>query len=134
MKSTKNDLPEVIPLQQEIMNQAAAMGRNLEIIIGLPTAEKIEQFVSYPSYETVLSLNEFEPADVRFTDSEFWGPRWTLGTQNNEVQAMHAEGRRVITWTMDDPNFISQYINEGEFDGMVTNYPSLVAYYHYIQF
>jgi glycerophosphoryl diester phosphodiesterase len=134
MKSTKNDLPEVIPLQQEIMNRAAAMGRNLEIFIGLPTAEKIEQFVSYPSYETVLSLNEFEPVDVRFTDSEIWGPRWTLGTQNNEVQAMHAEGRQVITWTMDDPNFISQYINEGEFDGMVTNYPSLVAYYHYIQF
>jgi glycerophosphoryl diester phosphodiesterase len=131
MKSEKNDMSEVIPIQQEIMERAAAMGREVEIFLGLPKAEKIEQFMNYPSYEDILSLNEFEIEDVRQTKSEFWGPRWTLGTQNSKVQTMHDEERRVITWTMDDPDFIERYIKEGDFDGMVTNYPTLVAYYYY---
>jgi len=133
MKSEKNDMAEVIPLQQEIMARAETMDRDLEIFIGLPTEDKISHFMSYPSHDEVLSLNEFEIEDVRQTGSEFWGPRWTLGTQNDKVQAMHGEGRRVITWTMDDPDFINRYIKEGEFDGMVTNYPTLVAYYYYSQ-
>jgi glycerophosphoryl diester phosphodiesterase len=133
MKSEKNDMPEVIPIQQEIMARAETMGRELEIFIGLPKEEKINQFMNYPSHEEILSLNEFEIEDVRRTSSEFWGPRWTLGTQNDKVQTMHDEERRVITWTMDDPDFINQYIKEGYFDGMVTNYPTLVAYYHYSQ-
>jgi glycerophosphoryl diester phosphodiesterase len=102
MKSEKNDMPEVIPIQQEIMEQAEIMGRDLEIFLGLPTEDKINQFLGYPSYEDILSLNEFEIEDVRQTSSEFWGPRWTLGTQNSKVQTMHNEGRRVITWTMDE--------------------------------
>jgi len=133
MKSEKNDLAEVIPLQQEIMARAEEMNRELEVFLGLPKEEKINQFMNYPSYEEILSLNEFEIEDARRTASEFWGPRWTLGTQNEKVQTMHSEGRRVITWTMDDPEFINRYIIEGNFDGMVTNYPTLVAYYYYSQ-
>ena len=113
--------------------RAADIGRELEIFIGLPTDEKINQFLNYPGHEEILSLNEFEIEDVRRTSSEFWGPRWTLGTQNSKVQEMHDEDRRVITWTMDDSDFIKRYLNEGNFDGMVTNYPTLVAYFYYIQ-
>jgi glycerophosphoryl diester phosphodiesterase len=66
-------------------------------------------------------------------NAKVWGPRWTLGTQNDLVRQMQAEGRKVICWTIDVPAFIRQYINEGEFDGLLTNYPSLVTYYHYIR-
>ncbi len=37
MKSAKNDFPIVIPIQQEIIERAEAMGRKLEIFSGLPT-------------------------------------------------------------------------------------------------
>ena len=133
MKSDKNDFPEVIPIQQEIMERAKNIGRELEIFIGLPKEEKINQFLDYPNHEEILSLNEFDIEDVWRTNSQFWGPRWTLGTQNAAVEAMHQEGRRVITWTMDEPQFINKYIKESNFDGMVTNYPTLVAYYYWIQ-
>jgi glycerophosphoryl diester phosphodiesterase len=133
MKSNKNDMPEVIPIQQEIMERAENMGRRLEIFIGLPKEEKINQFLAYPEHQEVLSLNEFELEDVHRTDSQFWGPRWTLGLQNDKVLKMHNEGRRVITWTMDEPEFINRYLKEGHFDGIVTNYPTLVAYYFYTQ-
>ncbi len=133
MKSEKNDFPEVVPIQQEIMSRAQAMGRTLEIFTGLPSEKKITQFLSYEGYASVLSLCELDIEDVRRTGAEFWGPRWTLGTQNDKVNRMHAEGKRVITWTMDYSDFINQYIREGDFDGMVTNYPTLVAYYYYMQ-
>jgi glycerophosphoryl diester phosphodiesterase len=133
MKSEKNDMPEVIDIQQDIMARAETMGRELEIFIGLPKEEKINQFMNHPTHEEVLSLNEFEIDDVRLSNSEFWGPRWTLGIQRDKVEIMHGEGRRVITWTMDDPKFIERYLEEGEFDGMVTNYPTLVAYYYFCQ-
>ena len=72
------------------------------------------------------------PENVRQIDAKAWGPRWTQGTQTAEVQQMHAEGRKVIIWTVDEPQFMTEYINAG-FDGMVTNYPTLVAYYNYIR-
>ena len=133
MKSEKNDLPEVIPIQQEILSRAESMGRQLEIFVGLPTEEKINQLLAYPDYESISTINELEAADVRRTNSEVWGPRWTLGMQLDLVEQMHGEGRRVITWTMDDPTYINRYIRESSFDGMVTNYPTLVAYYMYSQ-
>ena len=133
MKSEKNDLPEVIPIQQEILSRAESMGRQLEIFVGLPTEDKISQLLSYPDYESITTINELNAEDVRRTNSPLWGPRWTLGMQLDEVERMHAEGRRVVTWTMDDPTYIERYIRESAFDGMVTNYPTLVAYYFYSQ-
>jgi glycerophosphoryl diester phosphodiesterase len=133
MKSDKNDLPEVIPIQQEILSRAESMGRQLEIFVGIPTEDKMNQILSYPDYESITTINELTAEDVRRTDSELWGPRWTLGMQLDEVERMHSEGRRVVTWTMDDPTYIDRYIRESGFDGMVTNYPTLVAYYVYTQ-
>ena len=131
MKSSKNDMQEVIAIQKNILNRAEMMGRKLEIFVGLPSDDKINQFLSHPDWQTTLSLNELDVQDVRRTMSEIWGPRWTLGMQSDKVIEMQNEGRRAITWTMDDADFINKYISEGYFDGMVTNYPTLVAYYHY---
>ena len=131
MKSIKNDIPEVIQIQKDILQRAENLGKKLEIYVGLPTDDKVEHFMSHPDWETTPSLNEFEPDDARRTKSEVWAPRWTLGMQNETVLQMQSEGRKVITWTMDDPAFIKEYMYEGHFNGMVTNYPTLVAYYHY---
>ncbi len=133
MKSSKNAMPYVIPIQQEIMSRAEAMGRDLKIVIGLPTEEKISNFKQYPGYENVLSLNELSIDDVRSTNSYAWGPRWTLGSQTDAVRQMHAEGRIAITWTLDSDEFIKKFFRETEFDGFVTNYPTVVAYYNYVR-
>jgi glycerophosphoryl diester phosphodiesterase len=131
MKSEKNAMPIVIPIQQEIMRRAKEMGRNLVITVGLPNADKQKIFMEYPGYENIESINEMEIADVRTTNSYAWGPGWTLGSQTDAVNQMHAEGRIAITWTVDQIEFITKFINESEFDGFVTNYPTIVAYYNY---
>ena len=70
---------------------------------------------------------------MRQADSDIWAPRWTMGLQTSEVQQMHSEGRLVFTWTLDETSYIEEFINQGEFDGILTNYPTIVSYYHYIK-
>jgi glycerophosphoryl diester phosphodiesterase len=133
MKSDKDDMSKVIPIQQEFLDRAAAMGRDLRILIGLPTQDKVDQFLAVPNYQDLNNLCELETSIVGQTDAEVWGPRWTLGLQTAEVNAMHGEGREVITWTLDDPNWIRSFVQDGDFDGILTNYPTAVAYSYYVQ-
>jgi glycerophosphoryl diester phosphodiesterase len=133
MKSGKDDMANVIPIQQEYLQRAAVMGRDLRILIGLPTQDKVDQFLAVPSYQDLNNLCELSTDIVRQTDAEVWGPRWTLGLQTAEVDAMHSEGREVITWTLDDPNWIRSFVQDGDFDGILTNYPTAVAYSYYVQ-
>jgi len=133
MKSDMDDMAIVIPIQQDYLQRAAAIGRDLEILIGLPTQDKVDQFLAVPNYQDLDNLCELETSIVRQTDAEVWGPRWTLGLQTAEVNAMHSEDREVITWTLDDPNWIRSFVQDGDFDGILTNYPTAVAYNYYVQ-
>jgi glycerophosphoryl diester phosphodiesterase len=47
------------------------------------------------------------------------------------VQQIHAQGRRAFVWTLDVPQNVFEYMNQGDFDGILSNYPSIVAYYYY---
>ena len=133
MKSNKDDMAKVIPIQQEYIQRAVALNRDLKIFIGLPTQDKVDQFLAVPNYQDLKNLCELKTDIVRQTDAEVWGPRWTLGLQISEIDAMHSEGREVITWTLDDPNWIKSFIKDGDFDGILTNYPTAVAYSFYVQ-
>jgi glycerophosphoryl diester phosphodiesterase len=133
MKSDMDDMAIVIPIQQDYLQRAAAIGRDLEILIGLPTQDKVDQFLGVSNFQDIDNLCELETSIVRETDAEVWGPRWTLGLQTAEVSAMHGEGREVITWTLDDPNWIRSFVQDGDFDGILTNYPTAVAYSYYVQ-
>jgi glycerophosphoryl diester phosphodiesterase len=126
-------VPASIELLTEINKRALLEGRDLKIVIGLPADDVFEKFIAQPNYQTVPSLCELSLDQVRQADSDVWAPRWTQGLQTAEVQQMHTEERLVFTWTLDEPSYIEQFINEGEFDGILTNYPTIVSYYHYIK-
>jgi glycerophosphoryl diester phosphodiesterase len=126
-------VPQSIELLTEFNERAILMGRDLKIYLGIPADDVYEKFLEQPNYQDVPSLCELSLDQVREADSEVWGPRWTLGLQTSEVQQMHAEGRLVFTWTLDEASYIEEYINQGEFDGILTNFPTIVSYYHYIQ-
>jgi glycerophosphoryl diester phosphodiesterase len=126
-------VPASIELLKEINERAVLMGRDLKINLGIPADDIYEEFISQPGYQDVPSLCELSIDQVRQANSQVWAPRWTQGTQTANVQQMHAEGRLVFTWTLDETNYIEEFINEGEFDGILTNYPTIVSYYHYIK-
>jgi len=126
-------VPASIELLTEINERAVNMGRNLKVYLGIPADEIYEAFLAQPNYQDVPCLVELSIDQAREANALIWAPRWTQGTQTAEVQQMQAEGRKVFTWTLDEENYIEQFINEGLFDGILTNYPTIVSYYHYIK-
>lgn len=120
-------------IQQEYIDAAAAAGRDVRILIGLPGNDQVENFLALPDHAEIPSLCEEGIDEVHATDAEVWAPRWTDGLQHAEVAQMHGEGRLAFVWTVDDPSFMQQYLQEGDFDGMLSNYPMLVAYYDHVR-
>lgn len=133
LKSARNEIPIVAELQKEFIQKASMLGRNLEILIGIASVDKMNSLSVYPNFQSIPTLSELNVELTRNINAKAWAPRWTLGIQLNEVRQVHGEGRKAFVWTLDDASFIDLYLREGEFDGILTNYPSTVAYYHYIR-
>jgi len=125
------DMGAIRAIQKEYIAKAAAAGRQFEILIGIPAQDILDAFLALPDYASAPSLCELSVDDVRKAQSLVWAPRWTLGTQLGDAAQMHAEGKKVVTWTMDVASWVETYIRTGDFDGILTNYCPMVAYYHY---
>ena len=125
-------IKEVRAIQKEYLQLAEAAGRELEIVIGLPTEDAYNEFIKLPQYTKIPSLSEQTPEIVQNINAKVWAPRFTLGIQNELVDQVHASGKLVFVWTLDVPEYIERFINEGHFDAILSNYPSCVAYYYYV--
>jgi glycerophosphoryl diester phosphodiesterase len=133
MKEDKEAMAVVIPIQQKLLKRAHDKGRDVTIVVGIPSTAVLDDLMTYPEYRNIPSLCELTVDDVRTANSIVWAPRWTLGTQKDLVKQMHTEGKTVLCWTIDNPGWIKDYLNNGQFDGLLTNFPSVVTYYHSIQ-
>lgn len=126
-------IPQIIKLQEEYVNLANAAGRKLEILIGLPDETAVEEFQKQPNYHNAASLCELEFDTVVKNNSSVWAPAWTRGPMVDEVNRMRGLGKRVFFWTLDGPEFIKVFLDEDAADGILSNYPSIVAYEYYIR-
>ena len=133
MKSDKNAMPFVIDIQAKALEKAKLLSRNINIVIGIPSEEKRDLLLKQPAYQNIPSLCELSIEDARKLDAEIWAPRWTLGTQTSSVELMHSENRLAFTWTLDQIASISEFIKSSKFDGILTNYPTIVSYFYYVQ-
>jgi glycerophosphoryl diester phosphodiesterase len=133
MKAVQHSMPLIRDIQQEYLRKAALAGRDFTPYIGLPTQEKFDEFAALPGHQQDSSLCELSVDQARQVNSRIWAPRFTAGTQNDLVAQMHAEGRRAFVWTLDEPGYVQQFIANGNFDGILSNYSSIVAYYHYVR-
>ena len=124
-------MDKVQTLQQKFRQRAAQLGRKLQIVIGLPTEDAVNAYKALPDKRNTPILCELDTALTQQLDARIWAPRWTLGPQTQQVLAMKGQGRTVFVWTLDEPKFIDQFISEGRFDGILSNYSPAVAYYHY---
>lgn len=127
----------VVPIQYEYQELASLLKRNVEIVIGLPTPDILNEFVKHPLSSKVFSLCEFSPNETIKSNSKYWAPRWTLGYLDSEIEDIKKQNRKVVTWTLDVQTFIRKYIRKAQFDGILSNYPFMVNYeynlYKYLQ-
>ncbi|WP_020604069.1 glycerophosphodiester phosphodiesterase [Spirosoma spitsbergense] len=120
-------------IQQKYLQKAKQAGRDLNIVIGLPTTDALDSYKALKNKENTPILCELDTAITRSVGAGIWAPRWTLGPQTDEVLAMKAQGRTVYVWTLDEPTFIEEFINQNQFDGILSNYSPVVAFYHYTE-
>lgn len=117
----------IIRIQTRAIEYAKLKGRNIRIMFGIPDDEVLNAYRRSPLKGTVPVLCELDPSIVRELDADVWAPRFTLGLQKELVNEMQKEGRDVYVWTLDDTGFMIQFLREGDFDGVLTNYPTLLA-------
>lgn len=124
-------LPSVQKLQAEYLDKAKAMGRTLDIVIGIPDEDVMKRFVQLPDYKNLPSLCELDTVKAVQVNAGIWAPSWIKGHQDDVVQAMQARGKRTLVWTVDIPDKIKEFMYEAKFNGIVTNRPTMAAFYRY---
>lgn len=126
------DLSEIRNLQLEYLQKAKEIGRNLRILIGIPDKMILDCFLKLDDHLQLPSLLELEPEIAEAIHADVWAPQYTGGFQNETVQRMHAQKRKVYVWSLDDPAMIELYLAEGDFDGLVTNAPPVAFHTYYM--
>jgi len=131
--SAINGLSTIAQDCQDARDLAESLNRDVQIYMALTTDDLITAFQQLPNYQDIPTICELTTDDVIQLGSEVWSPRWTEGTQNSDVANLQAQGKQVICWTVSIPGFMQSYLYDGLFNGMLTDYPHLLAYYYYGQ-
>ncbi len=122
-----------LPIEIAFLDRMKSEGRTVAVWAGLPTTDHVTAYLNDPLHTLAPSLCELTPADVDHANSEVWGPRWTVGDLVKQAKTVRQEGKKVIYWTVDKPEFINPFLDHGELDGLLTDHPSTVGYYYYIR-
>ena len=122
----------VILTQQNAINYALSIGRNIKILMGIPTDEIFNAYNSSEYKNLTPTLVELDANKAKSLQTcEAWAPRWTNGTPSQSLlDEMHAQNILVFTWTLDVRDYINDFL-EAKIDGILSNYPSLVAGMYY---
>ena len=127
----KKALAAIRALQQEFMQKAIEAGRTIELVIGLPDEEIVEHFSLLPDHQNIPSLCELDTAVARRINSRIWAALWAEGLQEDEVSVVHRQGRKAFVWTVDKYEKVKEFMLEGNYDGIVSNFPSQLAFFHF---
>lgn len=122
----------IIAAQDRALNYARSTGRNIEIVFGIPTQEILDAYRGSTLRDRTPVLCELTLDDVESLPTcTFWAPRWTNGIPSSNIRQLQSKSVTVVTWTIDMASYMQQFVNDGTFDGILTNYPCLLAAYAY---
>lgn len=123
---------KIIEHQQEAVEYARQKGRDVRFFFGIPDEDVLNAYRVSQYRGTVEVLCELDPNIVLEIDAQVWATRFTDGVQEATAQWMRDEGKEVYVWTLDDPEFIREFLEpryKGRplYTGILTNYPTLLA-------
>lgn len=126
------------PVVRNAYARAKAQNRDVVIFVGLPSKDVITEFKKQPSYSAapnaLPTLSELSMSDVIDNKSSFFGPRYSEGLLLSDVELAHSMGVKVISWTLNDKNIIKNYLQNGKFDGFITDYAAFAVYGYYTMY
>lgn len=125
------NLEVVQKLQREYLQKAAAIGRTFYVYIGVPDGYVLNCFLKLDDYLNTPSVVELDRKTALSLNADVWAPQYTGGFRSDDVAKMHAAGKKAYVWSLDNRLLIDLYVNEGAFDGLVTNAAPVVAHWLY---
>jgi len=144
IKGNKDVFKYLEPIVRKAYERAAAKNRDVVLFAGLPSQQVIDELNKVPTYKAgnpdypyflpLPTLAEETVDKAIASNSEFFGPRYTLGLLLPDVQRAHDNGIKVISWTLNSQALISNYLKNGQFDGFITDYSAYVVYEFYTKF
>jgi glycerophosphoryl diester phosphodiesterase len=123
-----------IPIIEKFKARAASLNKTIEIFVGLPSQEAIDEFIAIEEAIRPLVLTELPPDIVQQINADVWGPQWdnTINSPD-QISFVHSLGKRVFCWTIDDPGFYAQFSGATVPDGIITNDCQKMIYEYLIQ-
>jgi glycerophosphoryl diester phosphodiesterase len=121
-----------LPLVRKWDRIAAERNRNLRIVVGLSTEELVDAWLDLGPPNDVECLVELGVDALHETGCLVWAPRWTLGPMADTVARVQAEGHSVAFWTLDEQEFVDEFIHQARPNGLLTNRPGLVLQRSYL--
>lgn len=138
-KTEERDIvARMVPLLQQYKAEAAVLAGqgvrdSLEIMIGVPTDNIYNELLKYPAFSSVPTIAEKSLDKARTLNSRFWAPLWSGGVNTSDNAVARSEGRGILVWTLDEPQFVQEFVNSSQYDGILSDYPMIVAYYYYVR-
>ncbi|MCX6155291.1 MAG: glycerophosphodiester phosphodiesterase family protein [Candidatus Kapabacteria bacterium] len=120
-----------IQIIQKYQTIANSLGKTIEICIGIPSVEVLNEFMKVEGFKNIKSICELSVQTVKDINALAFGLPWTLGTMKTELAELHSIRKKGFVWTLDEQVFIDKFLQTSDFDGIVTNYPSVVAFKYY---
>ena len=122
------------PLVKAAYAKAATLNRKVVIFADLPSQDVIDEYQTQPSYYPLPTMCELALQDVIDNKCQYWGPRYSEGLLLDEIEQAHSLGIKVFSWTLNDKDLITNYLQNGKFDGFISDYPAYVVYDYYTMF
>jgi glycerophosphoryl diester phosphodiesterase len=123
------DVEKMLEEQQSALAHAKSIGRKkFRIVFGIPTTDMLSAYRQSRLADSTEVLCELTPDDVRSLPScKVWAPRWTLGLQASNVASLQSQGYQVFPWTIDSPDYMTQFLNDAPYDGILSDLPSILT-------
>ncbi len=123
------------PIVRKAYARAKAENRDVVLFADLPEKDVIEEYQEQPSYGADLPcMCELSLQDAIDNNCKYFGPRFSLGLLLDDVNKGHTLGIKSYSWTVDDKTTILNYLQNGKFDGFITDYPAYVIYDYYTMY
>jgi glycerophosphoryl diester phosphodiesterase len=124
-----NDIADdVIRAQQVAGAYATSKGRDVRFLFGIPTDDVLASYRNARNTGSTPVLCELSVSTaLSLPTCVVWAPRWTSDINDADVTMLRQRGIGTFTWTLDMNDYMRAFVERGVFNGILTNYPSMLA-------
>lgn len=131
IKGNKGIFKYLEPIIRNAYAKAAALNRKVIIYTDIPSEEVLDEYKTQPSYADLPIMYDLSLQVAIDNDFEAWMPRYSEGLMLDEVDRAHSLGKKVYSWTLNERKLVTEYVQNGKFDGLLSDYPAYIVYDFY---